>query len=441
MSANFKNMFRALTVRNYRLFFAGQGISLIGTWIQRTTMGWFVYRLTESPFLLGLISFLSMIPSIFISPFAGTWADRWNRHKIIIGTQIAFFIQSSLLALFVVTGVIDSSRIWVLMLLSVAQGMIEGIDAPIRQSFVIDLVKVRSMVPNAIAMNSAMFNGARLIGPALGGFLIQAFGEGLCFSINAVTYIAVILMLFMMRIQYEPAVPDKESTLKKILEGWSYAWHQFPIRVLVMNLAVYTMFGMSYATILPVFVRDVLKGQSSTMGLMLSTAGIGALLGSFFLASRTTIRGIANRMLFIGAGVSATLIVFSFSKNIYINMPLMVIIGFGMMMQMASTNTLIQSVVDDKMRGRVLSIYTMAFTAVTPFGSLLVGSLSSTWGVQPALAICALVCLIWSLSGFSILGKFTRSVLRMLVRSKNQEIYRPKQVHIAPKPGLINESI
>ena len=441
MNANFKNMFRALTVRNYRLFFAGQGIWLIGTWIQRTTMGWFVYRLTESPFLLGLISFLSMIPSIFISPFAGTWADRWNRHKIIIGTQIAFFIQSSLLALFVVTGVIDSSRIWVLMLLSVAQGMIEGVDAPIRQSFVIDLVKVRSMVPNAIAMNSAMFNGARLIGPALGGFLIQVFGEGLCFSINAVSYIAVILMLFMMRIQYEPMVQDKESTLKKILEGWRYAWHQFPIRVLVMNLAVYTMFGMSYATILPVFVRDVLKGQSSTMGLMLSTAGIGALLGSFFLASRTTIRGIASRMLFIGAGVSATLIVFSFSKSIYINMPLMVIIGFGMMMQMASTNTLIQSVVDDKMRGRVLSIYTMAFTAVTPFGSLLVGSLSSTWGVQPALAICALVCLIWSLSGFSILGKFTRSVLRMLVRSNNQEIYRPKQVHIAPKPGLINESI
>lgn len=441
MNANFKNMFRALTVRNYRLFFAGQGISLIGTWIQRTTMGWFVYRLTESPFLLGLISFLSMIPSIFISPFAGTWADRWNRHKIIIGTQIAFFIQSSLLALFVVTGVIDSSRIWVLMLLSVAQGMIEGVDAPIRQSFVIDLVKVRSMVPNAIAMNSAMFNGARLIGPALGGFLIQVFGEGLCFSINAVSYIAVILMLFMMRIQYEPMVQDKESTLKKILEGWCYAWHQFPIRVLVMNLAVYTMFGMSYATILPVFVRDVLKGQSSTMGLMLSTAGIGALLGSFFLASRTTIRGIASRMLFIGAGVSATLIVFSFSKSIYINMPLMVIIGFGMMMQMASTNTLIQSVVDDKMRGRVLSIYTMAFTAVTPFGSLLVGSLSSTWGVQPALAICALVCLIWSLSGLSILGKFTRSVLRMLVRSNNQEIYRPKQVLISPKPGLINESI
>lgn len=441
MNANFKNMFRALTVRNYRLFFAGQGISLIGTWIQRTTMGWFVYRLTESPFLLGLISFLSMIPSIFISPFAGTWADRWNRHKIIIGTQIAFFIQSSLLALFVVTGVIDSSRIWVLMLLSVGQGMIEGVDAPIRQSFVIDLVKVRSMVPNAIAMNSAMFNGARLIGPALGGFLIQVFGEGLCFSINAVSYIAVILMLFMMRIQYEPMVQDKESTLKKILEGWRYAWHQFPIRVLVMNLAVYTMFGMSYATILPVFVRDVLKGQSSTMGLMLSTAGIGALLGSFFLASRTTIRGIASRMLFIGAGVSATLIVFSFSKSIYINMPLMVIIGFGMMMQMASTNTLIQSVVDDKMRGRVLSIYTMAFTAVTPFGSLLVGSLSSTWGVQPALAICALVCLIWSLSGFSILGKFTRSVLRMLVRSNNQEIYRPKQVLISPKPGLINESI
>ncbi|MEF3694226.1 MAG: MFS transporter [Candidatus Cloacimonadota bacterium] len=441
MSSKLSNMFRALTVRNYRLFFAGQGISLIGTWIQRTTMGWFVYRLTDSVFLLGLISFLSMIPSIFVSPFAGTWADRWNRHKIIIGTQIAFFIQTSLLAIFVLTGVINSSTIYILMILAVAQGIIEGVDAPIRQSFVIDLVQTRSMVPNAIAMNSAMFNAARLVGPALGGFLIQAFGEAICFSINAVSYIAVILMLFMMRIKYEPQELSGESTVTKILEGWRYAWHQFPIRILVMNLAVYTMFGMSYATLLPVFARDILKGTSGTLGLMLSTAGIGALIGSFFLASRSTIRGLANRMLVIGMAVSFTLVVFSFSNSIYINLPLMVIIGFGMMMQMASTNTLIQSVVEDKMRGRVLSIYTMAFTAVTPFGSLLVGSLSSKWGVQWAMAACSLVCFFWSMSGFSILGKFSRSVLRMLIRADNQEIYRPRQVRLSLKPGVINESV
>ncbi|HPS38294.1 MAG TPA: MFS transporter [Candidatus Cloacimonadota bacterium] len=441
MPASLKNMFRALTVRNYRLYFMGQGVSVIGTWIQRTTMGWFVYRLTGSVFMLGLVSFLSMIPSVFISPFAGTWADKWNRHKLIIGTQTAFFIQTSLLATGALTGFINADRLWPIVALSLFQGVIEGIDAPVRQSFLIDLVKIRSMIPNAVAMNSAMFNGARLVGPAVAGFLIVAVGEGFCFAINAISYIAVIVMLIMMNITYTPYVDTGESTFKKIKDGWRYSWGQFPIRFLISNIAIYTLFGMSYTTLLPVFAKDILHGDSRTMGMMMSFAGIGALIGALYLASRTTIENMANRMLLLGILVSVTLIGLSFSTLLPLSLFLMVIIGFGMMMQMSSTNTLIQSVVEDKMRGRVLSLYTMAFGSVTPFGSILTGTLSSRIGVQYTLAICAAVCLIWSLSGLRTLPKMNRSIFRMLIHANNREIYRPRDISISMKPEQISESI
>ena len=434
-------MFRALTVKNYRLYFMGQGISVLGTWIQRTTMGWFVYRLTGSVFMLGLVSFLSMIPSVFISPFAGTWADKWNRHRLLIGTQTAFFIQASLLALGAISGYINAERLWPIVALSLLQGMIEGVDSPIRQSFVIDLVQVRSMLPNAIAMNSAMFNGARLIGPATGGFLIVAFGEGVCFAFNAVSYLAVITMLLLMKLEYTAYVDTGESTWKKIADGAKYTWNQFPIRFLIINIAIYTLFGMSYATLLPVFAKDILGGDSRTMGLMMSFAGIGALSGALYLASRTTIEGMPSRMLVIGVIVSSTLILFAFSNIMAVSLLLMIIIGFGMMMQMSSTNTLIQSIVDDKMRGRVLSIYTMAFGSVTPFGSILTGSLSAKIGVQYTLACCAAVCLLWSLSGLRSVPRINRNILRMLIHSNNLEIYRTRDISISMDPEKISESI
>lgn len=441
MKTDFKQMFRALSVRNYRLYFMGQGVSLIGTWIQRTTMGWFVYRLTNSVFILGLVSFLSMFPSIFISPIAGTWADKWNRHRIIIMTQTAFLIQTSLLALGAISGFINADRLWPIIVLSLMQGLIEAIDAPIRQSFVIDLVQIRSMLPNAIAMNSAMFNGARLFGPAIGGFMIVAFGEGICFALNAISYIPVIAMLLMMRVSFNPPKDTGESTFRKIARGWKYAWMNFPIRYLILNIAIYTLFGMSYATLLPVFARDILGGTSKTMGLLMSAAGIGALSGSLFLASRTTIKGLMPRMLIIGCVVSVTLIGLAFSRVLMLSAALMIVVGLGLMMQMASTNTLIQSVVQDKMRGRVLSIYTMAFGSVTPFGSLLTGSLSSRIGVQYTLAICATVCLIWSLYGLSFLPRLTKDMFKMLVRNNNQEIYRPKDIGSAISTERANESV
>jgi len=427
MFAKLKSLFVSLTIRNYRIFFMGQGVSLIGTWIQRTTMGWFVYRLTGSAFLLGLVSFLSMIPSVFISPFAGAWADRWNRHHTMILTQVAFLVQTSVLAILVLTGVINKNVQYPILILAAIQGIIDAIDAPIRQNFVIDLVAKRSMLPNAIATNSAMFNGARLIGPAVGGFLIIMFSEGVCFAINAISYIPVIISLFFIKIDYPAVARTKESTIKKIVAGWKYSWHSFPIRFLIANLAVYTLFGMSYATLMPIFAKDILHGNSSTQGLLMSTAGIGALTGSMILASLKNIRGMSLRLIVTGMSFSIALVCFAFSGSLWLSMFLMLFIGFTMMMTMATTNTLIQSTVSDSMRGRVISLYTMSFSSMSPFGSLLVGSLSSKIGARYTLLISASICFVWSIYGLKLVPQFSRGIMRMLVLSKNTDVYRVRK--------------
>ncbi len=367
-----------------------------------------------------------MIPSVFISPFAGAWADRWNRHHTMIITQFAFFIQTSLLAILVLTGVINKNVQYPILILAALQGIIEAIDAPIRQNFVMDLVEKRSMIPNAIATNSAMFNGARLVGPAVGGLLIIMFNEGVCFALNAISYIPVIISLFFIRISYPPVPKQTESTLKKIAAGVRYSWNSFPIRFLISNLAIYTLFGMSYATLMPVVAKDILHGNSGTQGLLMSTAGIGALTGSMILASKKNIRGMAMRLVLVGLCFSVALVLFSFSVSMALSMLLMIFIGFTMMMTMASTNTLIQSTVSDEMRGRVISLYTMSFSSMSPFGSLLVGSLSSRWGARYTLIFCASVCMLWSLNGLRLVPQFGRGIMRMLVSSNNTDVYRIK---------------
>jgi len=419
-----RKTFISLSIRNYRIFFSGQAVSLIGTWIQRTTMGWFVYRLTNSAWLLGVVTFLSMIPSVFISPFVGAWADRVNRHHTVIGTQIAFLVQSSLLATLVLTGVINENVKYPILLLALFQGMIEAVDSPIRQNLLIDLIGDKKLLPNAIATNSAMFNGARLIGPAIGGLFIILFSEGVCFAINAATYVPVIVSLFFIRISYPALKPRTESTLQKIASGWRYVYRSFPIRYLIMNLAIYTLFGYSYSTLLPVFARDILNGNSGTQGLLMSTAGIGALSGAFVLASKTSIKGMQLRLIGVGLIASTALILFSRSSVLYLSMLMMLFIGFGMMMTNATTNTLIQSLVSDEMRGRVLSTYTMTFQSMSPFGGLLVGSLTSRFGPQAALMICAIVCFVWSLNGLRLLPRFSKDMLKMLVMNSNSSVYR-----------------
>jgi len=434
MRVPIKSLFTALTLHNYRLFFVGQGISLIGTWIQRTAMAWFVYRLTNSLLLLGLLSFLSQIPSVLISPFAGVWADRWNRHKMLILTQTAALIQASLLAVLVLTGFITSTVLYPLMALSVFQGIIDAVDAPIRHSIVIDLVGDKNLIPNAIALNSAMFNGARLIGPAVAGFLIILFNEGICFTINAASYLFVIASLLFIHVkQTHPS--NKTTSLTDIIEGWKYAFSNFPIRYFVTNLAVFTFFGMSYHVLLPAIAKDILQGDSQTLGYLMSMAGVGALAGALYLASRSNIRGLTGLMVIAANVVSVALIVFAFSHLLIISLLLMLILGLCMMFQMASTNTMLQSIVSDGMRGRVLSIYTMAFMFIAPLGSMVAGAVANIYGVNWTLAFSGVICLGWSLYTYRIMPLIIRSIQRMLVVNQNQSLYR--SVRWIPEPRMM----
>lgn len=426
----FRDLFVSLKVRNYRLFFLGQSVSLIGTWVQRTTISWLVYRLTNSPVMLGVVVFLSMIPSLFISPFAGAWADRWNRHRTLIGTQTLFMLQAALLAVGVLSGFINEARWWPLLALSLMQGVIQAFDSPFRQHFVLDLVTKRSLLPNAIASNSTVFNAARLIGPSIGGALIILVGEGICFAINAASYLAVIIALLMIRISYPARQRSTQSTVQKILEGWKYTWRSFPIRFLIGNLSVFMLFALSYSAIIPIFARDILKGTAGTQGLLLSAAGIGALASSLYMAGRKSIKGLPGLAVILACVASLALIGFAFSKNIVFSMIMMLIIGLGMTIQMSATNILIQSVVDEKLRGRVLSVYTMTLQSLTPFGSLMIGYLSKQLGASLALAICAGICLLWSLNALRLIPNLENSILRMLVRNKNTDLYRPVPITV-----------
>lgn len=420
----------ALSARNYRLFFIGQGFSLVGTWVQRIAMGWYVYRLTDSAFLLGLLGFLSMIPSLFISPFAGAWADKWNRHRTIIFTQILFMLDAALLAAGVLSGWINADRLWPLIVLALLQGVIEGLDAPFRQNFVLDLVAKRSLLPNAIATNSAMFNSARLIGPSIGGAMILLFSEGMCFLINSLSYLSVIIALLFIRIRYPARLRHKEPILAQVVKGWKYAWQSYPIRYLIANLSVFMLFAMSYTSVMPVFARDILKGNAGTQGLLMTGAGVGALASAIYMAGRKTIKGLPQITSVLACAASLGLIAFAQSRSLVFSLISLVVIGLGLTIQMSSTNTLIQSVTDSTMRGRVISVYTMTFNSLFPFGSLLIGYLTRQIGARLAITICAGICLLWSLNGLRLIPILMKSILRMLVKNNNTEIYRPAPVRL-----------
>jgi MFS family permease len=360
--------------------------------MQRTTMGWFIYRITGSAFLLGLMGFLSQIPILFLNPFAGVLADRYNRRTILIFTQCAFTIQATILSVIVLTGIF---KIWMLMALAVMQGIIDSVDGPVRQSFIVDMVENKKYLPNVIALNSAMFNVARLIGPSVAGILIIKLSEGYCFSINAISYIAVIISLTSMKIKPKLIKHDSNKFLVRIREGWKYSFSNPIIKHLIGNIAVFTLLGMSYTTLLPVFAKDILHGNSKTMGLLMSMAGVGALTGALYLASRKTLKGLITKMIVGACVVSTALIIFSQSHIFVLSFVLMFFIGIGMMMQMAVSNTLLQTIVDDDKRGRVMSLYTMALMGISPFGSFIVGSAASRFTSPKTLMVCAILLFSW----------------------------------------------
>lgn len=385
-----KIIFRSLKHKNYRLFFVGQSISLIGTWIQRIAISWLVYKLTNSVFLLGVVGFADQVPTFLLSPLAGVMTDRLNRYHIMIVTQILAAIQALILACIYFYGIID---IWHIILLSVFLGSINAFDIPARHSLLVEMIEKKEDLGNAIALNSSMFNSARLLGPSIAGILIATTGEGVCFFINALSYIVVIASILGMKIV--PRTINKKNThvLTEIKEGFSYTFGFRPIKFVILLFGLVGLMGMPYSVLLPVFAKEILKGGSHTYGFLMGASGLGALAGALYLAYKNSIRGLMKIVPWSAGIFGFGLIIFSLSRYFLLSMVLMVLIGFGMMLQLASSNTLLQTIVDDDKRGRVLSIYIMTLMGSATFGSLLAGGMAKFLGVPLTLAIGGISCI------------------------------------------------
>ncbi len=387
---DFRTTFRSFKYKNYRLFFTGQSISLIGTWIQRIATPWLVYHLTDSVFLLGLVGFAGQIPTFLISPFAGVLTDRWNKYRIMIATQIAAMIQALILTLLYFGGHI---HVWHIVILNMFLGCINAFDTPARQSFVIQMVEKREDLGNAIALNSSMVNGARLLGPSIAGVLIALTGEGYCFLINGLSYIFVIVSLLMMTVVPQPSRKKETHVLREMKEGIAYAIGFTPIKYIIYLLAVVSFMGMSYTVLMPVFAREILHGGPHTFGFLMAASGLGALSGALYLASRKSVVGL-TRYIPIAAGLfGLSLVGFSLSRFLPLSLVLLVFAGLGMMLQMAASNTILQTIVEDDKRGRVMSFYVMAFMGTAPFGSFLGGTLAKYIGTPGTILVGGLICI------------------------------------------------
>ena len=385
---------RALRHRNFRLFFAGQLISLCGTWMQQVAQSWLIYRLTHSAMLLGFVGFAGQIPSFIIGPLGGYVADRFDRRRTIIVTQTLSMILAFILAALTLTNEI---REWHIFVLAALLGVVNAFDVPVRQSFLVHMVD-REDLMNAIALNSSMFNGARVVGPAIAGLLVAAIGEGWCFFVNAVSYIAVIIGLVMMTTPRFVPEPSTRSPLETIIEGFRYVAHTAPIRALLLLIGLASFAGMPYTVLMPLFADQILHHGARGLGILMGASGVGALIGSLMLATRSTVRGLGKwvagaALLFAFAAVG-----FAFSTNFTLSCIFLVFVGIGMMVQASSSNTLIQSMVPDVLRGRVMAVYTMMFVGFGPIGALLAGSLAQRIGAPLTVASGAVLTMLGAIA-------------------------------------------
>jgi MFS family permease len=388
--AGWKCALRALRSRNYRLFFTGQSVSLIGTWMTQIATSWLVYRLTGSAWLLGIVGFASRIPTFLLGPIAGVWVDRWNRHHTLIVTQILSMMQSFALAGLALAGIITIREvIW----LGLAQGIINAFDMPARQAFVIQMVEDRADLGNAIALNSSMVNTARLLGPSIAGVIIAAVGEGYCFLIDGFSYLAVIASLLAMRIAPVQRRSAEKAIWQELKEGWHYVTGFAPIRSILLLLALVSLVGMQYTVLMPIFAAQVLHGGAHTLGFLMGASGVGALAGATFLATRKNVLGLGRLVPWAAAAFGTGLILLGLSRFLWLSLPLMMFVGAAMMIQMAASNTILQTIVEDDKRGRVMSFYSMAFLGMAPFGSLLAGALAYHVGAPRTVMISGLICI------------------------------------------------
>jgi len=380
---------RALQYRNFQLFFSGQLISLIGTWMQTVAQAWLVYRLTGSSVLLGAIGFSSQIPIFILSPIGGIVADRYNRHRVVIATQTASMVLALILAALTLTGKVQIPHIFVL---AAMLGMVNAFDIPARQSFIVEMVGKPDLM-NAIALNSSMFNASRVLGPAIAGVVVARIGEGWCFFANGISYIAVIAGLLFMHVTPRPPTTP-QSALRHLIEGFQYATSCFPVRALLGLLGVVSLTGMPYTVLMPIFADQVLHGGAKALGNLMGAAGIGSLCGALLLASRKTVQGFGRGAAAAAALFGAAVAVFGYSRSYGLSIAILVVAGFAVMVQMAASNTLIQSMVPDQLRGRVMSIYSMMLMGMAPFGSMLAGWGAARIGSPATVAAGGLLCMI-----------------------------------------------
>jgi MFS family permease len=386
-----KLLLRALGSRNYRLYFFGQAVSLIGTWMQQIAMRWLVYRLTRSEMLLGVLGFVSDIPIFLLVPFAGVLADRFKRHRILVITQALAALQAAVLAVLAVT---NQAAVWHIVVLGGLLGIVNAFDVTVRQAFIVDMVEEKEDLANAIALNSFIFNGALLIGPSIAGILIALVGEGPCFVLNSLSYLAVIGALLLMRIPERQMVTTTLNVRRAIQEGASYAFRSVPIRSILLLVAVVSLADASFTLIMPVFAEQILHGGPQAFGYLMSATGVGALTGAIFLASRKNISGLENVIVTAGIMYGIGCIALSFSHFLVLSLSIALVMGFSLMMQMASSNTIVQTIVDDEKRGRVLSLFVMARRGVMSLGSLVSGAVASSVGTPATLMIGGTACLL-----------------------------------------------
>lgn len=386
--------FRALQSRNFRLFFYAGMVSLMGTWIQNLALGWLVYRLTDSAFYLGLVGFAGQIPALILTPIAGVYADRLNRRNILMLTQFIPMMLAFLLSILVFT---DMVSITLILVVVVINGLALSFDTPFRHAFLLEMIGDRRLIANAVALNSTLVNTARFIGPTLGGILIALFGEAYCFLINGFSFMAMLAALMMMHVPSFVKKVSERSVLADLKVGFNYTWNYFPARYMILLVMVTSIFGLPFQAFLPVFARDILQGDSRTLGFLTGAVGAGALTGAFYLAMREGVSKIPAIIRFSAFVFAIGLFIFSVSKMVWLSVIILYFSGFGMITQFSATNTLLQTVVDEDKRGRVLAFYSMSFMGFTPIGSLLLGTLSDFLGVPLTFSIAAAALLLAAL--------------------------------------------
>jgi MFS family permease len=389
--------FRAMQHRDFQLFIAGQLISLIGTWMQTTAQLWLVYKLTGSAALLGIFGFASQVPMLFLSSLGGYIGDHYNRHRGVIATQTVSMVLAFALAALTLTGRIQGRHgAWVVVAIAFMLGIVNAFDVPIRQAFLVQMVGKEDL-PNAIALNSSIFNGARVVGPAIAGFAIAWLGEGWCFFLNGLSFVAVIVALLMMRIAKTEIKPNDESPLESLMQGFRFAMSDLPIRSTLLLLSVLSLFGLQYSVFMPIYAQDILKGNARTLGLLMSSAGVGAVLGALHFAARTDYRGLARWIAATSTTCAIALLIFSGAKVFWLCIVVLFVVGFAATSQMAATNTLVQNRVPDELRSRVMAVYATMFMGVQPIGALIAGGVAKRIGAPHTLSVFGLLVLLGSL--------------------------------------------